>query len=152
MVCVHTKAMKDPWFLVTSRADLTGSQLVKCNWRFTCEENFRDTKDIRFGMGLSSTHISVPDRRDRLLLLGAMAQALLTLLGAAGGRTGLDWMLKANTVKRRTRSLFRQGCYWYGVIEIRFGDSRKSESLLHNYMRLSKGAGWNFHPTFVATC
>ena len=54
--------------------------------------------------------------RDRLLLLGAMAQALLTLLGAAGERAGLDRMLKANTVKRRTQSLFRQGCYCYGAI------------------------------------
>ena len=117
VVCVHAKGMKDPWFLATSRADLTGAQLVKCyGRRFTCEENFRDTKDIRFGMALSSTHISVPARRDRLLLLGAMAQALLTLLGAAGERAGLDRMLKANTVKRRTQSLFRQGCYWYGAI------------------------------------
>ena len=117
VVCVHAKGMKDPWFLATSRSDLTGAKVVKCyGRRFTCEENFRDTKDIRFGMALSSTHISVPARRDRLLLLGAMAQALLTLLGAAGERAGLDRMLKANTVKRRTQSLFRQGCYWYGAI------------------------------------
>lgn len=117
VVCVHAKGMKDPWFLATSRADLTGSKVIKCyGRRFTCEENFRDTKDIRFGMALSSTHISVPARRDRLLLLGAAAQALLTLLGAAGERVGLDRMLKVNTVKRRTMSLFRQGCYWYGAI------------------------------------
>ena len=67
-------------------------------------------------MALSPTHISVPARRDRLLMLGAIAQALLTLLGAAGERAGLDRMLKANTVKRRTRSLFKQGCSWYGAI------------------------------------
>jgi hypothetical protein len=117
VVCVHAKGMKDPWFLATSRADLAGSKVIKCyGRRFTCEENFRDTKDIRFGMALSSTHISIPDRRDRLLMLGAMAQALLTLLGAAGERVGLDRMLKVNTVKRRTMSLFRQGSYWYGAI------------------------------------
>ena len=117
VVCVKAKGMKDPWYLATSRADLTGAQVVKCyGRRFTCEENFRDTKDIRFGMALSSTHISVPARRDRLLMLGAIAQALLTLLGAAGERAGLDRMLKANTVKRRTRSLFKQGCFWYGAI------------------------------------
>ena len=117
VVCVKAKGMKDPWYLATSRSDLTGAQVVTCyGRRFTCEENFRDTKDIRFGMGLSSTHISVPERRDRLLMLGAIAQALLTLLGAAGERAGLDRMLKANTVKRRTRSLFKQGCFWYGAI------------------------------------
>ena len=117
VVCVKAKGMKDPWFLASSRADLTGAQLVKCyGRRFTCEENFRDTKDIRFGMALSSTHISVPEHRDRLLMLGAMTQALLTLLGAAGERVGMDRMLKVNTVKRRTMSLFRQGAYWYGAI------------------------------------
>lgn len=117
VVCVKAKRMKDPWYLATSRSDLTGAQVVTCyGRRFTCEENFRDTKDIRFGMGLSSTHISVPERRDRLLMLGAIAQALLTLLGAAGERAGLDRMLKANTVKRRTLSLFKQGCFWYGAI------------------------------------
>ena len=46
----------------------------------------------------------------------AIAQALLTLLGAASERSGLDAYLKANTVKRRTHSLYRQGTYWYGCI------------------------------------
>jgi hypothetical protein len=48
--------------------------------------------------------------------LSAMAQSLLCLLGAAAEETGLDRKLKANTVKRRTHSLFTQGCYWYGAI------------------------------------
>ena len=46
-----------------------------------------------------------------MLMLLAIAQALLTLLGAASERTGMDAYLKANTVKRRTHSLFRQGSY-----------------------------------------
>lgn len=82
----------------------------------TIEENFRDTKDLRFGMGLSYTHIGRTDRRDRLLLIGALAQALLTLLGAAAEDCGLDRTMKANTVKRRTHSLFRQGCFFYSCI------------------------------------
>ena len=49
-------------------------------------------------------------------LLSAMAIALLTLLGAAGESIGYDRMLKANTVKRRTHSLFRQGCMLYDLI------------------------------------
>ena len=76
-------------------------------------------------MGLSSTHIRSPDRRDRLLFLGAMAHALLTLLGAASEAAGLDRMLKVNTVKRRTHSLYRQGCFWYGAIpNMRVADLR----------------------------
>ena len=81
--------------------------------RFTIEETFRDQKDLHFGMGLKATHIGKAERRDRLLFLAALAQALLTLLGAAAESIGYDRFMKANNVKKRTHSLFRQGCYWY---------------------------------------
>jgi hypothetical protein len=83
---------------------------------FGVEETFRDQKDMRFGLGLSATHIRDGKRRDRLLLLAAVAQVLLTLLGAASEEAGLDRYLKVNTVKRRTHSLYRQGLYWYDCI------------------------------------
>ena len=51
-----------------------------------------------------------------MLMLAAFAQGLLTLLGAASEAAGLDRYLKANTVKKRTHSLFRQGSYWYAAI------------------------------------
>jgi hypothetical protein len=114
VVVVHARGMKEPWCLVTSRPELTAAQVVKrYGRRFTIEETFRDTKDLHFGMGLKATHIGRPDRRDRLLLLVALAHALLTLLGAASEATGMDAYLKVNTVKRRTHSLYRQGSYWY---------------------------------------
>lgn len=65
---------------------------------------------------MNSTHTKSPARRDRLWLLSAFAIALLTLLGAAGESLGYDRLLKANTVKRRTHSLFRQGCMLYDLI------------------------------------
>ena len=80
------------------------------------EPGFRDTKDLRFGMGLSSTRISEPTRRDRLLLVSALATALLTLLGAVGESLGMDRLLKSNTSTTRTHSLFRQGCMLYELI------------------------------------
>ncbi|MGH7434312.1 MAG: IS4 family transposase [Polyangiaceae bacterium] len=117
VVVVHAKGMKEPWCLATSGKTLTASQVVKqYGRRFTIEETFRDTKDLHFGMGLKATHIRKPERRDRMLLLMAMAHALLTLLGAASEATGMDAYLKANTVKRRTHSLFRQGTDWYRAI------------------------------------
>ena len=61
----------------------------------------------------TSIHVSPPDRRDRLLLISALAIAALSLLGAVGKRIGYDRWLKANTVKRRTHSLFRQGLMLY---------------------------------------
>lgn len=117
VVCVRAKNMKEPWCLATSRDDLKASKIVALyGRRFTIEESFRDTKDPRFGMGLSATHIGRTDRRDRLMLIGALAQALLTLLGAACEEVGLDRKLKANTVKHRTVSLFNQGWFWYQAI------------------------------------
>lgn len=117
VVSVHDKRMEEAWYLATSRTDLTARQVVLLyGRRFTIEENFRDTKDLRFGLGLSATHVGDCGRRDRLLLLIAIAQGLLTLLGAASEAVGLDRLLKVNTVKRRTHSLFRQGSYWFQAV------------------------------------
>src|SRR3954453_767161 len=91
VVCVHAKDMKQPWCLATSERDATAATLINhYAKRWTIEPQFRDTKDLRFGMGLSSTRISEPMRRDRLLLVSAFATALLTLLGAVGESLGMD--------------------------------------------------------------
>ena len=117
VVVVHDRRMKDIWCLATSRPELGAAGVVALyGRRFSIEETFRDTKDLHFGMGLKATHIADSRRRDRLLFLAAIAHALLTLLGAAGERAGLDRMLKTNTVKRRTLSLYRQGSFWYDAI------------------------------------
>jgi hypothetical protein len=134
VVCVHAKEMKEPWCLATSERDATTATLINhYSKRWTIEPQFRDTKDLRFGMGdagkgsagasrwkarggLSSTRVGDPMRRDRLLLISAFATALLTLLGAVGESLGMDRLLKSNTSKTRTHSLFRQGCMLYELI------------------------------------
>src|SRR3984957_16614925 len=117
VVCVHAKDMKEPWCLATSERDATAATLINhYAKRWTIEPQLRDTKDLQFGMGLSSTRIGEPTRRDRLLLISAFATALLTLLGAVGESLGMDRLLKSNTSKTRTHSLFRQGCMLYDLI------------------------------------
>lgn len=117
IVTVKAAKMKEAWCLATSLADHPASEVVKLyGRRFTIEETFRDSKDLNFGMGLSSTHIKSAARRDRMLMLVAVAHTLLTLLGAACEQTGLDRKLKANTSTKRTHSLYRQGLYWYGCL------------------------------------
>jgi hypothetical protein len=119
VVLVHARKMKEAWCLATSLAASTASEVVKLyGRRFTIEETFRDTKDIRFGVGLKATHIGRTDRRDRLLFLFAMAHALLTLLGGASEASGLDKMLKSSTTEHRTHSLFWQGNFWYRQLAI----------------------------------
>lgn len=116
-VAVKAAGMKDAWCLATNRTDLTATQIVALyGKRFTIEETFRDAKNPRFGLGLSEVRLKRTDRRDRLILLASLAQALLTLLGAASEATGLDRTLKANTVTQRTHSLFRQGCLWFWLL------------------------------------
>ncbi len=117
VVCVQAKGMKEPWCLATSTTDKPARELINLyakRWGIECA--FRDSKDIRFGMGMSSVHVSTPDRRDRLWLINAFAVALLTLLGAAGEALGYDRFLKSNTTKRRTHSLLRQGHMLYQLI------------------------------------
>jgi len=117
VVCVKAKGMKEAWHLAASDAEATARAIINLySRRWTIEPGFRDTKDLRFGMGLSSVRIGDPYRRDRMLLLNAVAIALLTLLGAAGEALGMDRLLKSNTVKRRVHSLFRQGCLYYDAI------------------------------------
>jgi hypothetical protein len=116
-VCVHARGMKEAWHLAASDATASAAQIVKLYAkRWTIEPGVRDTKDLRFGMGLSVLRIGDPQRRDRLLLLNALAILLLTLLGAAGESLGMDRSLRTSTVKRRVHSLFRQGCLLYDLI------------------------------------
>lgn len=117
VLCVQDKAMKLAWCLATSGTNATARALISLygkRWGIEC--GLRDTKDLRFGMGMGAVHVSTPERRDRLWLLNALAIVLLTLLGAAGEALGYDRYLKSNTTKRRTHSLFRQGCMLYELI------------------------------------
>jgi Transposase DDE domain len=117
VLCVRDKDMKQAWCLATNLTEVTASFLKGLygkRWGVEC--GFRDTKDLHFGMGMGVIHVSTPVRRDRLWLLNALAIALLTLLGAAGEALGYDRLLKSNTAKRRTHSVFRQGCMLYDLI------------------------------------
>jgi hypothetical protein len=86
VLCVQDREMKQAWCLASSSTDASSRALMSLyGKRWSIECGLRDTKDLRFGMGMGSIHVSTPARRDRLWLLNALAIALLTLLGAAGG-------------------------------------------------------------------
>jgi hypothetical protein len=117
VVCVKAVGMKEPWHLAASDGSLSAPQIIKLYAkRWTIEPSFRDSKDLRFGMGMSALRIDDPQRRDRLLLLNAFAILLLTILGAAGESLGMDRQLRTSTAKRRVHSLLRQGCLLYELI------------------------------------
>src|SRR5215218_4376696 len=64
VVCVHAKDMKQCWCLVSSDGTATARQIIDLySKRWGVEPSFRDTKDLRFGLGLSAVHIADPQRR-----------------------------------------------------------------------------------------
>lgn len=132
-VAVKQVNMKDPWLLATSLSWSPRRIVGLYGRRFTCEEHFRDEKDPRFGLGSRIARVRDAARRDRLCFILALAATLLTLLGAAGEQLGLDRRLRANTVKRRTHSLFRQGREYLRQMLIA---GRRLSDLLRDFHRL----------------
>lgn len=117
VVLVKERGMKEPWILATSLQGQRNRVVRLYGRRFTCEENFRDEKNERFGLASKQTRVSTCERRDRLQVIFTLATVLLTLLGAAGETLGLDRLLKSCTTTRRTHSLFWQGrCYLQGAV------------------------------------
>ena len=114
VACMKDRDMKEPWCLVSSERRGAREMAALYARRWGIETSFRDVKNPRFGMGLKETRVGRTDRRDRMLLVGALALSLLTLLGAAGEKLGYDRWLKTNTSKARQHSLFRQGTMLHG--------------------------------------
>jgi hypothetical protein len=80
VMTVRAKSMKQAWYLATNVEKATTTEIVKLDGRrFTIEETFRDEK----GKGLRATHIRNAARRDRLLMLLAIATALERLVPRA---------------------------------------------------------------------
>lgn len=134
-VAIKGKKMKQAWCIVSSEEELSGSGIVK--WygkRWGCEPQFRDMKDIYFGMGLSQTHIKSAEKRDRILFIHAISVIILTFLGAACEKIGLDKYLKVNTSKKRTLSLFNQGAIIFNRIPRIAKETLKN--LLENFFEL----------------
>lgn len=125
-------AMKEMWCLACSFSNIATQTILNLyGKRWSTETSYRDEKDLYFGMGLKKARIRQIARRERLLLISAIVIIFLTLLGAASEAAGFDRYLKANTVKRRTHSLFAQGrlvfrllaklpAYWNELLRERF--------------------------------
>jgi hypothetical protein len=138
VVCVKRAGMKEAWCLVTSLADGTADEIVQLySRRFDIEHTFRDQKDWRFGLALDHMTLGTPDRRDRMLLVLALATMFSVIVGAAGERLGLDRTLRANTeTRKRTHSLLRQGHeYMAGVARAVIVDVRRTFHLLWRDLR-----------------
>ena len=138
VVCVKRAGMKESWCLVTSLAAGTAEEIVQLySRRFDIEHSFRDQKDWRFGLALDHMTLGTPGRRDRMLLVLALATMFSVIVGAAGEQIGLDRTLRANTeTRKRTHSLLRQGReYMAGVARAVIVDVRRTFHVLWSELR-----------------
>ena len=100
----------EPLLLATSLDNDAAASIVRIyNARMQIEETFRDTKNARFGWGLSYAKTSSPRRAEVLLMLVALAFAVVTLVGAAAREAGLDPRFRARSGNAPVLSVFKLG-------------------------------------------
>lgn len=107
------KAAAEPWVIVSSLVDEDPATIVRLyRNRMLIEEQFRDTKNERWGWGLGRlvARRGSAQRIEVLLLLAALATLAMVLIGLAAQRRGLELSFQANTTKhRRVLSTFVLG-------------------------------------------
>jgi hypothetical protein len=93
--CRHSlkqaKAQTEPWLLAASPglAELDARAVVDLyGGRMQIEQSFRDVRNPNFGLGLSLSQTTRPDRLAILLLIGALAMFALWLIGLAARARG----------------------------------------------------------------
>ncbi len=94
---------KEPWLLASSITDKNAALLAKKVYkgRMQIEQNFRDDKSERFGMGFRYSRTYDLKRLSLLFLLAAIANYILWLIGVAAESKNLHWRFQANTVRNR---------------------------------------------------
>lgn len=112
-VKAYRKSYQDPWLLVTSHSPeaKTSKEIVNCyRRRMKIEHNFRDLKDVRWGLGLSYSRTQDIRRLEILLLVGTLAIFVLWLIGLATEAQKGQYDYQSNTIKnRRVLSLIYLG-------------------------------------------
>lgn len=102
---IHEKDAKEPWLLVFKlpkkfeRNAQTAVNLYR--QRMQIEENFRDTKNNKLGIGLECANSRSVERFDNLLLIAALILYLLWVIGQTAIMKKLHYSLQANTIKTR---------------------------------------------------
>jgi Transposase DDE domain len=98
------KRYQEPWLLTYSPglAHLGAAAIVKFyGERMKIEQQFRDTKNLSLGMGLSQTKSQGKRRLQALLLIAHIAQLAKRLIGEAARACQLELQLLSNNIKNR---------------------------------------------------
>lgn len=99
----YRRANKEPWLLATS---LPGGQkeaklfMSHYRKRMKIEQEFRNTKNGTWGIGLEHSRTRAIERLQILLLIGYLAIFILWLIGLAAEEKKLHYSYQANSIKR----------------------------------------------------
>ena len=97
----YQRTAKEPWVLATNLPDtFTASQIINAyRKRMQIEESFRDVKSHQFGLSARYIRTVSIYRWAIAMLLAAIVQVTLWLIGVLGHHQGMQSYFQANTVK-----------------------------------------------------
>jgi hypothetical protein len=110
----HAKRESEPMLIVTSldRKEHSPAKIIRIyKKRMQIEETFRDLKSINMGLCFRSSRSGKASRLEILLLLAALANLIITIIGIVTKSKKQHYQFQANTVKNRdVLSVFFIGC------------------------------------------
>ena len=109
LVTTWDKKAKKPWYLVTNLSAIPQKITRYYKRRMWIEEEFRDLKNRKWGLGFDESYLSEPVREDRRWCVLALAHLFLMAYGAAAERADLARHFLPNTPREREISLTRLG-------------------------------------------
>ena len=92
---------REPWLLATSLSCNAKTVTRIYASRMQIEESFRDLKNHRHGWALEDVRCKTAKRIEVLLMIAALANVAMQLIGLAAERQGLQWHYQVNTLRRR---------------------------------------------------
>lgn len=106
------KSAREPWLLATS-LDYSASLVVSIYaLRMQIEQNYRDTKNHRWGWRLDQSRSRSNERIEILLLIAAIAMFVVLAFGCTAEKSSLNKRYQANTLySRRVLSFFTLGLF-----------------------------------------
>lgn len=109
------KAQTEPWLLAVSPrlAHCSAKQIVKIySARMQIEQTFRDTKNPRWGLGLSESQSHRAERWSILLMIGALLIFALWLIGLTAKKTGYQIQYGSKKKAATTLSIISLAKWW----------------------------------------
>jgi hypothetical protein len=99
----NAKRSVEPWLLIASPSlqSYSAKRIVRLyKTRMQCEENFRDTKSVAYGLGIAKRRCTSLERASNLLLIAALAAFALWLIGCLARTRGWQSVVRVNSSSR----------------------------------------------------